>query len=66
MDVALGLMNVGEICELKIQPRLAYGSKGLEPNIPPDSTVYYTVELLSFEPEEEIEQLTVAQRQARG
>lgn len=59
-------MNIGEKCELKIQPRLAYGSKGLHPNIPPDATVLYTVELLYVEPEEEIEQLSVEERQVRG
>lgn len=59
-------MNVGEKCELKINSRLAYGSKGLQPNIPPDATVLYTVELVSIEPEEEIELLTVEERQVRG
>lgn len=66
LDLAIGLMNVGEICELKIQPRLAYGSKGLEPKIPSDATVHYRVELLSAEPEEELENLTVEQRKIQG
>lgn len=66
LDVALGLMNVGETCELKIQSRLAYGQKGLQPNVPPDATVLYTVELVSVEPDEEIEQLSIEQRQIRG
>lgn len=66
LDLALGLMNVGEKCELKIQPRLAYGSKGLEPKVPPEATVCYTVELVSVEPEEEPESLSLAQRKLQG
>lgn len=59
-------MNVGEKCTLKIHSRLAYGSKGLKPNIPPDATVLYTVELVRVELEEDIELLTVEERQVRG
>lgn len=59
-------MNVGEVCELKIQSRLAYGAKGLLPNVPPNATLSYTVELVSAEPEEEMEDLSVEQRQIRG
>lgn len=66
LDLSIGLMNIGEICELKIQSRLAYGAKGLQPNVPPNATLLYTVELLSAEPEEEMEELSVDQRQIRG
>lgn len=59
-------MNVGEKCELKIQSRLAYGSKGLEPSIPPDATVCYTVELVSVDPEEEPESLSLIERKLQG
>lgn len=66
LDLAIGLMNVGEKCELKIQPRLAYGAKGLEPNVPPDAAVYYSVELISVEPEEDMENLSIEERKIRG
>lgn len=66
LDLALGLMNVGEKCELKIQSRLAYGSKGLESKIPPEATLCYTIELISVEPEEEPETLSLPQRKLQG
>lgn len=66
LDLAIGLMNIGEKCELKIQSRLAYGAKGLQPNVPPNSTLLYTLELLSAEPEEETEELSIEQRKVRG
>ncbi|XP_018576191.1 peptidyl-prolyl cis-trans isomerase FKBP8 isoform X2 [Anoplophora glabripennis] len=66
LDVALGLMNVGEKCKLKIEPRLAFGSKGLPPKILPDTVVIYDVELVLVEPEDEIENLSVEQRKCIG
>ncbi|PNF41145.1 hypothetical protein B7P43_G04230, partial [Cryptotermes secundus] len=55
LDLALPLMDVGEVALLEVGPRFAYGSQGREPDIPCDVTVMYTVELLSSEPEPEIE-----------
>lgn len=66
LDVALGLMNVGEKCELKIESRLAYGSKGLPPLIPGKANILYTVELVSVRDEEEPENLSVSQRKTKG
>lgn len=66
LDVALGLMNVGEKCKLKIEPRLAFGRKGLLPKIPPDTAVIYEVELVSVESEDEIENLSVQHRKCIG
>lgn len=66
LDLAIGLMNEGEKCQLKILSRLAYGFKGLAPKIPADATVCYTVELLSVHPEEEPESLTVEERKLNG
>lgn len=43
--MVIPLMNVGEIAEVKVDPRFAYGSLGLknekepELNIPPEATV---------------------------
>lgn len=62
-------MYVGEIAELKIGPRFAYGSKGLKENdieIPADATLHYTVELISVEPEPEIETMDVETRKRIG
>nr|XP_022921247.1 peptidyl-prolyl cis-trans isomerase FKBP8-like [Onthophagus taurus] len=65
LDLSIAMMNVGEICELKIQPRLAFGAKGLPPLIPPNTTVIYEVALLSIV-EEETDNLSVADRKERG
>ncbi|KAJ8925653.1 hypothetical protein NQ315_009498, partial [Exocentrus adspersus] len=66
LDVSLGLMNVGEKCRLKIEPRLAFGKKGLSPNIPPDAVLMYDVELVSVQPEDDIETLNIQQRKSFG
>lgn len=59
-------MNIGEICKLKIESRLAYGSKGLPPLIPGNTSVVYDVELISVEPETDPETLTITQRKIMG
>lgn len=62
-------MYVGEIAEVKIGPRFAYGSKGLKEEgkeIPPDATLNFTIELLSIEFEPEIESMSVETRREIG
>ncbi|KAK9709918.1 Tetratricopeptide repeat [Popillia japonica] len=66
LDLAIGLMNVEEICELKIEPRLAYGTKGLPPLIPADEKIFYHVELVSVKDEEEAEKLSINERKTIG
>lgn len=69
LDLLLPLMYVGEISEVKIGPRFAYGSRGLKENdieIPPDATLHYTIELLSVEPDPEIETMSVETRKEIG
>ncbi|KAJ8955907.1 hypothetical protein NQ318_005455 [Aromia moschata] len=66
LDLSIGLMNISEKCRLKIEPRLAFGKKGFPPNIPSDTLVIYDVELVSVEPEEEIESLSLHQRKIIG
>mmetsp|Transcript_5345 Transcript_5345/g.10502 ORF Transcript_5345/g.10502 Transcript_5345/m.10502 type:complete len:180 (+) Transcript_5345:75-614(+) len=41
-------MQVGELVELKCAPEFAYGSRGSPPNIPPDATLTFEIELLDF------------------
>lgn len=64
--MAIGLMNVGEACFMKIEPRLAYGSKGFPPLVPPETTVHFDIELLSVEPETDLETLSITERKAMG
>ncbi|XP_050434723.1 peptidyl-prolyl cis-trans isomerase FKBP8 [Adelges cooleyi] len=62
VDLALSLMNVGEIAVLNIAPRFGYGEKGLEPDVPGGAKLTYTVELISARPELQPEELTPADR----
>lgn len=49
-DVALRTMKVGEVAKLTCKPEYAYGSAGAPPEIPPDSTLIFEVELLACRP----------------
>lgn len=51
---------------LEVGPRFAYGTQGRKPDVPPDATIVYTVELLSSEPEPDVETLSVATRRDIG
>jgi len=46
VDLVLTLMDVGQKVEIIIKPRFAYGSSGdPKTNIPPNSTIFYTLKL---------------------
>ncbi|KAL6052954.1 FK506-binding protein 2B [Balamuthia mandrillaris] len=47
-DEALMEMSVGEKAKLTIEPEWAYGKKGVEGKIPPNSTLIFEVELVGF------------------
>jgi FK506-binding protein 8 len=51
---------------LEVGPRFAYGTLGREPDVPRDATVVYTVELLSAEPEPDVEMLPATKRKEIG
>ncbi|KAL1129896.1 hypothetical protein AAG570_012840 [Ranatra chinensis] len=55
-------MEVGEQANLIVSPRFGYGSLGLEPNIPPDSTMHYDVELLEVKYGPSVSELSLNQR----
>ncbi|XP_068145424.1 peptidyl-prolyl cis-trans isomerase FKBP8 [Drosophila tropicalis] len=54
LDMVLPMMNVGEVAEVSVDPRFAYGSTGLKINkdddtevvVPPDAHLTYEIELL--------------------
>ena len=58
-------MELGEIAEIKIDPRFAYGTRG-EESIPPNATITYIVELKAIEDSPDIESLSVKERRELG
>lgn len=49
-DVALRTMKVGEVAKITCKSDYAYGSAGSPPEIPPDATLVFEVELLACRP----------------
>lgn len=66
LDFIIPLMDVGEEAEAIVGPRFGYGSRGRDPDIPPDATLYYTLTLISAEAEPEISSLSTADRKEIG
>merc|ERR1719229_1367834 len=51
-DQGVATMKKGELCDLYCKPDYAYGESGSPPNIPPNATLKFEVELLSWEGED--------------
>lgn len=66
LDVSISLMNLHEKSLIKLQPRLAFGSKGLPPKIPPDTDILYEVELIDVNEQENIDSLSIKERKIKG
>lgn len=49
-DLGVATMTAGERCYLTCSPENAYGEAGSPPTIPPNATLRFEVELLSFAP----------------
>ena len=62
IDLAVALMELGEVSQLEIGPRFAYGSQGNGKDIPADATILYTIELLKVENEKGLEEVTIDER----
>lgn len=66
LDLALPLMYIGETALLEVSPRFGYGSLGSAPHIAPNQTLFYRIELVSAEPEPDIESYSISDRKIIG
>lgn len=62
LDMIVPLMDKGEIADVFIEPRFAFGAKGLPPSVPGDTNLIYKVELLDFAPEKSPAEVPIDQR----
>lgn len=66
LDLAIALMEVGEVAEIEVASRFAYGETGLPPDVPPGASILYTVELKKIEMETAIEELDFHRKKEIG
>ncbi|KAI3909088.1 hypothetical protein MKW92_028428 [Papaver armeniacum] len=58
-------MKVGEIAKIICKPEYAYGSAGSPPEIPPESTLVFEVELVACRPRKGSNAASVSDERAR-
>ena len=61
-DIGFASMKPGERAILKIKPEYGYGSTGAGSSIPPNSTLEFDVELISYEENININDMSYQQR----
>ena len=44
------MLRVGDVVEVKTDPKFAYGKLGRAPDVPPDAHIHYVVALLELNP----------------
>ncbi|KAJ8562738.1 hypothetical protein K7X08_031190 [Anisodus acutangulus] len=64
-DVALRTMKVGEVAVITCKPEYAYGSAGSPPDIPPEATLVFEVELVACRPRKGSSISSVSDERAR-
>uniref|UniRef100_A0A0F7GYX7 peptidylprolyl isomerase n=1 Tax=Masdevallia picturata TaxID=125444 RepID=A0A0F7GYX7_9ASPA len=64
-DIALRTMKIGEIAKITCKPEYAYGSAGSPPEIPPDATLIFEVELVACRPRKGASIASVSDEKAR-
>ncbi|CAI9092376.1 OLC1v1027596C1 [Oldenlandia corymbosa var. corymbosa] len=64
-DIALKTMKVGEVAKITCKPEYAYGSVGSPPDIPPDATLIFEVELVACRPRKGASLSSVSDEKAR-
>lgn len=66
LDLSIALMEKGEVAEVVVPSRLAYGKLGNPPRIPPDSVINYEVEIVDVQEADDEENLPLGERQRIG
>uniref|UniRef100_A0A8C1T8S8 peptidylprolyl isomerase n=1 Tax=Cyprinus carpio TaxID=7962 RepID=A0A8C1T8S8_CYPCA len=61
-DIVVCSMQKGEVCVMLCKPEYAYGSAGSPPKVPPNATLVFEIELLSFRGEELLEDGGIVRR----
>ncbi|KAJ9160142.1 hypothetical protein P3X46_025573 [Hevea brasiliensis] len=64
-DISLRTMKVGEVAKITCKPKYAYGSTGSPPDIPPDATLIFEVELVACKPRKGSSMSSVSEERAR-
>ncbi|KAI4339182.1 hypothetical protein MLD38_024148 [Melastoma candidum] len=64
-DIALRTMKVGEVAKITCMPEYAYGSAGSPPDIPPNATLIFEVELVTCKPRKGSSVSAVTEERAR-
>ncbi|KAJ8499929.1 hypothetical protein OPV22_010481 [Ensete ventricosum] len=64
-DIALRTMKVGEVAKITCKPDYAYGSAGSPPEIPPNATLVFEVELVACRPRKGASLSSVSDEKAR-
>ena len=57
LEIITRLLHVGEVVEVKTDPKFAYGKLGRAPDIPPNSQIHYVIALLEIKPPLEYEKM---------
>eukprot|EP01135_Chromosphaera_perkinsii_P010806 Nk52_evm1s2241 gene=Nk52_evmTU1s2241 len=66
LDLIAPFMHKGEIMLVKCDARYAYGELGLEPDIPPSTTILLEAELIDFEEKKDVADMTLSERLSTG
>ncbi|KAL2333264.1 hypothetical protein Fmac_014477 [Flemingia macrophylla] len=64
-EIAVKTMKVGEVAKVTCKPEYAYGSAGSPPDIPPDATLVFEVELVACRPRKGSSLGSVSEERAR-
>lgn len=50
LEIVTRLLHVGEVAEVKTDPKFAYGKLGRAPEVPPNAHIHYVIALLEISP----------------